>query len=197
MFLITNMDIVNTGNINASTQLQVANMFLVWQSEEQISEQLNIPLAQVKWILASDDVQKYLDRTSTNTELQVHLKRIKRAWELLEPLLDKIETFIKDQNIPVSARKESHVALMRDVLLNKLPSTIAKTIWMAIQMNFNVNKKEGDFFRPELDGILKRLEPGQVLLFWDIVDKIWELFLRGMIQKINIIQKMLDDTLSN
>lgn len=183
--------------IDAPTQLQIANMFLVGQTEDQIAEQLGLPVAQVKRSLASDDVQKYLDRTSTNTEMQIHLRRIKRAGELLDPLLDKIEWFIKDKDMPVYKRKDSHVALMKDVLLNKLPSTIAKTIGLAIQMNFNGNKKEVDVTHPELDGILKRLEPGQVLLFREIIDQIGDLFLRGMVPTIKEIQKILGDSLSD
>ena len=72
-------EITDIRPIDAPTQLQIANMFLIGQTEEEIAEQLNLPVAQVKWSLASDDVQKYLDRTSSNTEMQIHLKRLKRA----------------------------------------------------------------------------------------------------------------------
>jgi hypothetical protein len=103
--------------------------------------------------------------------MQLHLRRIRRAGELLDPLLDRIEDLINDNEFPITKRKDSHVALMKDVLLNKLPSTIAKTIGLAIQMNFG-NKKEMDTAHPELESILNKLEPGQVLLFRDLVDKL-------------------------
>jgi hypothetical protein len=186
----------NIRPIDPAIELQIANMFLIWQTEEQIAEQLNIPIVQVKRTLASDATQKYLDRTSSNTEMQLHLRRIRRAGELLDPLLDRIEDLINDNEFPITKRKDSHVALMKDVLLNKLPSTIAKTIGLAIQMNFG-NKKEMDTAHPELESILNKLEPGQVLLFRDLVDKLWQIFLRGMVWTLNELTKILDASLSD
>lgn len=197
MILIISMtDTTDIKPIDAPTQLQIANMFLIGQTEEEISEQLNISVAQIKRSLASDDIQKYLDRTSSNTEMQMHLKRLKRAGEMLDPLLNQIELMINDPEFPIHKRKDSHVTLIKDVLLNKLPSTIAKTIWLAIQLNFGGKKQEIDTTNPELESIIKRMEPGQVLLFWDIIDKIGQLFLRGLVNEINeindITNKVLD-----
>jgi hypothetical protein len=113
----------------------------------------------VKYILASDSVQKYLTTTSGNEEMQMNLKRIRRANGLQDTILDKIEAFLNDPEIPVARWKDSHVTLMKDVLLKQLPNTISKTIGLAIQMNFGKNQTTNDNVDDTLQGILKRLTP--------------------------------------
>ena len=114
----------------------IANSFLIGQKVETIAYQNNMTIDQVRRILADDNVQKYLDKASSNVEMQMHLKRIARADELMDSLLNKIEDFLADDTMPASKWKDSHVTLMKDVLLGKLPQTISKTIGLAIQMNF-------------------------------------------------------------
>ena len=116
--------------------MKIANMFLIGTDENSIAEELNLDIMQVKYILASDSCQKYLTTTSGNTELQMNLKRIRRANELQDTIIDRVEAFLNDPEMPVAKWKDSHVSLLKDVLLKQLPNTISKTIGLAIQMNF-------------------------------------------------------------
>lgn len=173
--------------------LQIANLFLVWKSEEKISDELWIPEAQVKYILSGDAVQKYINTTTGNEELTMNLKRIRRANWLQDTIIDKIEEFLDDPEIPVAMRKDSHVSLLKDVLLKQLPNTIGKTIGLAIQMNFGKWSSVSDNTDETLQGILKRLTPWQIILFWEIIDKVGNLFLQGRVECITQLQKILQD----
>jgi hypothetical protein len=173
--------------------LTIANLFLVGKTEEDISNELNISIDEVKYVLASDEVQKYLTNSSQNTELQLHLKRIKKANDLVDKLLEKVDDMINDDKFPMYMRKDSHVSIIKDVLLQRLPNTISKTVGLAIQMNFGKQNSIVEQDTSSLDHILKRLEPWQVILFWQAVDMIGELFTLG---KVNEINKLMD-VLSN
>ena len=108
--------------------LTIANLFLIGKNELDIANELSLSEDEVKYILASDEVQKYLTNSSQNTELQLHLKRINRATELVDKLLDKVEAMINNNNFPMEIRKDSHVAIIKDILLQRLPNTISKTV---------------------------------------------------------------------
>jgi hypothetical protein len=139
--------------------LTIANLFLVGKTEEDISNELNISIDEVKYVLASDEVQKYLTNSSQNTELQLHLKRIKKANDLVDKLLEKVDDMINDDKFPMYMRKDSHVSIIKDVLLQRLPNTISKTVGLAIQMNFGKQNSIVEQDTSSLDHILKRLEP--------------------------------------
>jgi len=129
-------DDLHTVDSEQTTQLKVANAFLIGETPEKISEDFDIPLEQVKYILADDKTQKYITTTSGNEELQMNLKRIRRATGLQDTIIDKLEEFLNNDAIPVYMWKDSHVTLLKDVLLKQLPNTISKTIGLAISMNF-------------------------------------------------------------
>lgn len=171
--------------------LIAANMFLMWSTYAQIAEALDTDESQVKWLLSQDNVQSYIDKTSSNEELGVHLKRIKKAGELMDPLLTKIETFINDDKYPVALWKDSHVNLVKDVLLNKLPNTMLKTIGLAINMNMGSAAVSED--TSALEVITKRLQPGELILFREIVDLLGQAFLNGHTKYINKVNQILSE----
>ena len=189
------MSLVPVKDIPKETQMIIANSFLIGQKVETIAYQNNMTIDQVRRILADDNVQKYLDKASSNVEMQMHLKRIARADELMDSLLNKIEDFLADDTMPASKWKDSHVTLMKDVLLGKLPQTISKTIGLAIQMNFGKWGTHHEVDETGFKEILDKLEPGQVIIFREIIDKICDLFKSGNITTINKISELLNTTM--
>ena len=158
-------------SIDKSIELQIANLYLIWRTTEEISKSLNIPQQQVDYILSTKDVQDYLHKSASNQELQLHLKRLNKATELLDDIMFKIEEFI-NSDIPLSKWKDSQVNMIKDFLYNRLPDTISKAVWTAIQINI-WNK----WVTPEEDNFTKKINklPKEFTLeFWDIVDYLLE-----------------------
>jgi len=184
-------DDLHTVDSEQTTQLKVANAFLIGETPEKISEDFDIPLEQVKYILADDKTQKYITTTSGNEELQMNLKRIRRATGLQDTIIDKLEEFLNNDAIPVYMWKDSHVTLLKDVLLKQLPNTISKTIGLAISMNFGKWQWPVSNVDETLQWVLKRLTPWQVILFREILDGIGDAFLQGKTDVINQVNNIL------
>jgi len=153
-------------------QMEIANLFLIGMNEEQISKQTWIALSDVKFILADEKIQKYIQSAMNNEELQMHYKRLKRASSLLDSILNKIEDFVNDESMPVSKRKEQHVKLIKEFLYDKLPNVISKTVQTAIQVNIWTNNQQQVKAPSSIDEKVNKLKPDQIVEFWDIVDNL-------------------------
>lgn len=170
--------------------LTAANMFLFGKTHKEIAESMDTDETQVKWLLSQDNIQSYIEKTSSNKELAVHLKRIEKAGDLMDSLLDKIELMLDDPEFPMHQWRDSHVALVKDVLLAKLPNTMMKTIGLAINMNFWWNKEEV-VSDEALKHITKKLEPSQLILFREMIDNVGQLFLDWDVNTIQDIQALI------
>ncbi len=116
-------------------KLEIANRYMIGQSIETIANDMDMAPSLVKYTLTEDTVQDYLAKAASNKETQMHIRRIDRADTMMDAILDRIESFIRDENFTVDKRRDSHVSLIKDVLLNKLPTAINKAIGTAININ--------------------------------------------------------------
>ena len=116
-------------------KMEIVNRFLIGKTPEEIGTDMGLSTQMVKYYLAQDSAQDYLAKSASNKEVQLHLKRIDRAGSMMDTLLNRIEDFIANEEFTVEKWKDSHVALVKDVLLNKLPTSINKAIGTAININ--------------------------------------------------------------
>ena len=190
-------DLVELNKVKLTTEqkLEIANRFLIWQDSHTISTVLNIPSSLITYWLASEQVQDYIQRAAGNQELQLHLKRLKRAEWLLDPLLNQIESLINNPDFPVEKRKDSHVSLIKDVLLNRLPTSINKIITTAIKISFDTDRSWfQDNNNNQFKNILKWLESWQVILFWELVESVGELVKTNNQYKLDKILNIINET---
>lgn len=167
---------------------------MLWHTTQDIANDLNIEESIVKYTLTQEKVQDYILKSASNKEMQLHLRRIDRADDMLDNLLNRIELFLEDESIPVSKWKDSHVSLIKDVVLNKLPSAINKAIGTAININLGWTTQQATVDN-SLSGIINKLEPAHTILFWEIVEKIAQHLKAWRVNIIHDVNKSLDDNI--
>lgn len=170
--------------------MEIVNRFLIGETPEYIAEQMSIGTDMVRYHLAEDSSQDYLAKSASNKEVQLHIKRIDRAGDMMDVLLDRIEKFIANEEFTVEKRKDSHVALVKDVLLNKLPTSINKAIGTAININLGWVTTWLQQEANPLTNIIKGLDPEQTLLFWQVIDVLASHIKAG---RLHIIRSILKD----
>lgn len=180
-------------NVSESQLLEIANKFLIGQPPKAIADSTGIDIGIVTYLLASEKVQDYIQRASSNEEVQMHMKRIKRAWTLMDDLLDKIEEMIVDPEFKAKDFRDSHVALLKDVFLNKLPLTINKSIQTAININFGNPQQQPSFDDSWFKSILNWLQPNQTIMFWELIELIWKLVRQWDQLKIDRILNIINE----
>jgi len=171
--------------------LEIANRFLIGQSVEQISKDMGLSEDIIKYTLTQEKLQDYISKSASNKEIQLHLRRIDRATDMMDILLTRIEEFITDESIPISKWKDSHVSLMKDVLLNKLPSTINKAIGTAININLGWPTTQTSVNDWPLRTVLSKLDPSEVILFRDVIEEIASHIAAGRNEIISDIKELL------
>lgn len=172
-------------------KLEIANRFMIGQTIEEIADGMDMAPNLVRYTLAEDTVQDYLAKSSNNKETQMHLRRISRADGIMDTLLDRIEEFIKDQDFTVDRWKDSHVSLIKDVLLNKLPTAINKAIGTAININIGSTTANTQTDSALMD-LVKELDPNDVLLFWSLIQSIAEHIKAGRTTVITELTSVLE-----
>jgi len=170
-------------------KMEIVNRFLIGKTPEEIAEDMELSTQMVKYYLAQDSAQDYLAKSASNKEVQLHLKRIDRAGSMMDTLLNRIEDFIANEEFTVEKRKDSHVALVKDVLLNKLPTSINKAIGTAININLWWTTSSNTTEHP-LAKLVKGLDPEQTLLFRQVIDKLMEHIEAG---RLFVIREMLKE----